>query len=268
MKLVYKGYVYEAYSKENSHLLNYAKTFSGASYDIEELRYLFRDWMQDTHPELEDLDYMDDLDFSDLKDRYEEYFDEFENALENGLYRNEPEVFSSTRRNMDLMNQKILPNNTLLVHFSDNANYIAQEGFTVGADDISNLGITRHVNKGYESKGYNFAFLADSRDADFTSRSGKYGKDAVLFRNSGVHFFHYGDDENQVVFHGPDVKEFILLRKVYGDFRVIGNDSYTAKEYLFDPTLTRKSESSYMQCVKWVETNWQQYRKVLFWNVK
>ena len=72
MKLVYKGYVYEAYSRENSQLLNYAKTFSGSSYDMEELRYLFRDWMQDAHPELEDLDYMDDLDFDELKDRYEE----------------------------------------------------------------------------------------------------------------------------------------------------------------------------------------------------
>ncbi len=268
MKYLYRGKIYEAYSRENVSLLNYAKSWDGSSYDMEELRYLFRDWMQDAHPELEDLDYMDDLDFSELKDRYGEYFDEFEKRLERGLYRNEPEIYSSTRRNMDLSKQKLLPNNTWLVHFSDHARSIAREGFTVGADDVTNLGITRHTNKGYESEGYNFAFLANSREVETTARSRKYGKHAVMFRGSGVHFYHYGDSENQIVFYGPDVKEFVLLENDGGDFKIVGNQNHTARDYLFDPSTTRNSEETITQCIKWVEKNWQQYKNVLFWRVK
>ena len=249
-------------------MLNYAKNAGSESYNMEELRYLFRDWMQDAHSELEDLDYMDDLDFEDLKDRYGEYFDEFKSKLERGLYRNEPEIYSNTMRNMDLIKPKLLPNNTWLIHFSDYARNIAREGFTVGADDIVNLGLTRHYNKGYESEGYNFAFLANSKEVENTANSKKYGKHAVLFRGSGVHFYHYGDSENQIVFHGPDVKEFVLLERVDGDFRVIGNQKHIARDYLFDPTLTHKSEDSIRQCINWVETNWQQYKNVLFWEVK
>lgn len=248
--------------------MNYAKGAGDSTYDMEELRYLFRDWMQDSHPELEDLDYMDELEFSDLQDRYGEYFDEFEKRLEGGLYRNEPEVYSSTRRNMDLSKQKLLPNNTWLIHFSDNARSIARDGFTVGADDITTLGITRHSNKGYESEGYNFAFLANSREVENTARSKKYGKHAVMFRGSGVHFYHYGDNENQIVFYGPDVKEFVLLENDGGDFKVVGNQNHTSRDYLFDPTTTRNSEQSIVQCVDWVEKNWQQYKNMLFWRVK
>lgn len=260
--------MYEAYSKENVALLNYAKGWNDSAYDMEELRYLFRDWMQDEHPEVKDLDYMDDLDFPEVEEKYGEYFDEFKKRLESGLYRNKPEIFGSTRRIMDLKNQKLLPNDTWLIHFSDNARNIAREGFTVGADDITNLAVTRYANKGYETEGYNFAFLANSPEVSNVSRSHKYGKNAVMFRGSGVHFYHYGDSENQVVFYGPDVKEFVLLEEVDGDFRVIGNQRHTAKDYLFDSALTHSSEPSIIQCVKWVENNWQQYQKVLFWSDK
>lgn len=268
MKFLYKGFIYEAYSRENVGLLKYAKGFNGSNYDMEELRYLFRDWMQDAHSEVDDLDYMDDLDFSELKDRYGEYFDEFEKALDKGLYRNEPEISSSTMRNMDLQKPKLLPNNTWLIHFSDYARDIVREGFTIGEDDISRLGLTRHYNKGYESEGFNFAFFANSREVDNVARSKKYGKHAVMFRGSGVHFYHYGDEENQIVFYGPDVKQFILLENVDGDFKIVGNQKHVARDYLFDPTLTHNPESSIEQCVKWVEKNWQQYKNVLFWEVK
>lgn len=268
MKFLYKGYIYEAYSNENSSLLNYAKDWGNSQRNMEELRYLFRDWMQYEHPEVEDLDYMDDLDFSELKDRYGEYFPEFEKKLEGGLYRNEPEIYASSSRSMDLRRHQLLPNDTWLIHFSDNASYIAQEGFTIGATDVSRLGITKSSDYEPEENGYNFAFLADGKEAPFVGRKGKYGRDAVMFRNTGVHVYHYGDEENQVIFYGPDVKEFVLIKKVDGDFKVVGNDNYSAKDYLFDSSLTHKKEDSLTQCIKWVETNWQQYKNVLFWSVK
>lgn len=267
-KISFKGFIYETYSRENSELLKYAKNED--SYDMDNLRYLFRDWLSDTHPDLmKDFVDLDDMDFSELSEKYGQYFGEFKKALDRGAYRDEPEVYADTKRNLTLMKQQVLPNDTWLVHFSDNAYNIVKEGFTIGAPDITKLGITKNEYNDMTEPGYNFAFLADSRDALYVANTRtnarKYGKEIVMFRGSGVHFHHYGDEEDQIVFYGPDVKGLVYIADEGGDYCVCGNASYKAKDYLFVPN-DRISESSYTQCINWVEKNWRQYANVLFWN--
>ena len=46
----------------------------------------------------------------------------------------------------------------------------------------------------------------------------KYGKDAVIFKGTGVEVYHIGDEENQIIFWGSDVDKdsiFYLNRSNY-----------------------------------------------------
>jgi hypothetical protein len=105
----------------------------------------------------------------------------------------------------DLKNEAPLPPETWLIHWTNSTASIGKEGFTLGQTDPAAMGITGG-NEGLsyaKGPGYNFAYLANSRDA--RKGNGVYGHEALLFQARGVHIYHYGDDEEQVVFWGPDV---------------------------------------------------------------
>lgn len=54
---------------------------------MDNLRYLFRDWLSDTHPDLmKDFVDLDDMDFSELSEKYGQYFSEFKKASDRGAY--------------------------------------------------------------------------------------------------------------------------------------------------------------------------------------
>jgi len=149
----------------------------------------------------------------------------------------------------------ILPSNTWLVHFSDNAYNIKQNGFTYGMDQMDKLGLTTYFSDNTKKYGgYNFAFDADSRDASAAANQGKYGKDAVLFKAPGIKTYHHSDQEYQIIFYGKDVspKNIILLEKQDGDWVVIGGK----RGELF------RSES-FNDTVSWVQKNYRQYNKPL-----
>lgn len=98
---------------------------------------------------------------------------------------------------------RLLPSNTWLVHWTDNAVAVAQEGFNHGISDIDRLGLTAHLgDKEKQFGGYNFAYLANHRHA---VEGGKYGDECVIFQSSGVQAHHWNDDEHQVVFWGAGV---------------------------------------------------------------
>lgn len=163
-----------------------------------------------------------------------------------------------TWAHMSLNQPKLLPRETWLVHFSDNALDIAYNGFIYGVDQMDRLGLTCYLG-GAEKKygGYNFAFIADSRDAKFAATKRKYGEHAVMFQNSGVSTYHYGDDENQVMFHGADVvpKDIVFLKNDGGDWHVIPKNRSINRDYLFKGT--------FETCVEWVEKNFNQYRRAI-----
>ena len=149
----------------------------------------------------------------------------------------------------------VLPSNTWLVHFSDHAYSIKQNGFTYGMDQMDKLGLTTYFSDNAKKYGgYNFAFDADSRDASFAARQRKYGKDAVLFKAPGVKAYHSSDQEHQIIFYGKDVnpKDIVLLENSDDGWKVIGGK----RGELF-------TSESFNDAVSWVQSNYRQYQKPL-----
>ena len=101
-----------------------------------------------------------------------------------------------------------LVKNEWCIHFTSDADNIARVGFTGGTPEIEDLAYT-NAGKQKHYAGYDFAFLINDRNVDFNG----YGDEAVIFRASGVLLLHYGDEQRQVVFWGPSVKELIPIKK-------------------------------------------------------
>ena len=98
--------------------------------------------------------------------------------------------------------------NEWCIHFTSDAHNIAREGFTGGTPDIEDIAYTGAGQQKHYA-GYDFAYLLNDRNVNLA----KYGNEAVIFRASGVLLTHYGDNEDQVVFWGPSVKEIIPIKK-------------------------------------------------------
>ena len=106
------------------------------------------------------------------------------------------------------------------VHFTNDARDIERSGFAYGESDPMQLGLTTWKSK--EAKrgpGYVFAF--DPRYAverNFGgwahSTTGKYGREAVVFRADAVTAYHHGDEEDQAISWGPEAKD---IHAVYFD---------------------------------------------------
>lgn len=152
--------------------------------------------------------------------------------------------------------KKLLPRSTWLVHFSDEAQAIAQSGFVYGVDQMDKLGLTRWLSDFDKSgEGYNFAFQAGSRDSTFAASKGKYGRDCVMFQNSGVSLYHHGDEEDHVAFYGPDVdpRTIVLLRKREGEWFVMNRAAKSGeRNYLM--------RGDFEACEKLVMTHAGNYR--------
>jgi hypothetical protein len=148
--------------------------------------------------------------------------------------------------------ESIVPPSTWLIHFSDDATDIALNGFEFGAEDFSQLGLTTHFSDNWRKNmpGWNFAFSVKDR---YPVR-GKYGNEAVLFQSGGVRVYHFGDEENQVIFKGSSVKRRILLENNEGTWVI--TDTRTGRE------LAREDELD--DIVNWAIRNERQYRKVIY----
>jgi hypothetical protein len=135
--------------------------------------------------------------------------------------------------------------NEWCIHFGSDSESIAKEGFTGGTPDIERLAYT---NAGQQKPyaGYNFAFLINDRNVDYNG----YGDEAVIFRTSGVEIYHYGDNQNQVIFWGPNVKSFIPIHQEDGDWVVYGQNGQV---------LVRCGKPS--EIALWATENLPQYRK-------
>jgi hypothetical protein len=256
-----EGFVSEVYSENNTILRNYMRN---AEFDP------YAHWYEICHW-LEDNDWLEETGFDNAEDLEEESPELFY-KLSNGVQQQcRQEVIQQMMHtdaseapswaHMELRNIKLLPRTTWLVHFSDNANRVQDEGFTRGIDQMDKLGLTTWFNNdGYFKKngGYNFAFIANSKDAYWAASERKYGKNAVLFQNSGVHAYHYADEENQIIFWGADVapKDIILLTQEEGTWVV------NSRFPLHNGSTTLFS-STFANCIKWVTKNYDQYRRWL-----
>ena len=253
----------ELYTDNNTYFKHYMKDqpISMNDYAWEK----FKHWADQidlfVDPSLEQYEYVlnsDDYDdFYNLPPKVQQMFKkELERYPEHYYGHDLP-----TWMHMDLRKPQLLNRQTWLIHFSDNAYEIAKNGFKYGVEDMERLGLTRqYTNDSKRHGGYNFAFLADSKDVKNNIQRGSYGRDAVMFQNSGVHCYHENDRENQVVFFGKDVdpKNIILIEKYDGDWSVKPHPGKNInREYVV------KFEDI-NAVIQWVQKNHQQYAKILY----
>lgn len=263
----------EKYTENNTALLHYMRK---KEFDPYQHWYEVCEWLEE-NDHLYMVSQLLDQDFQLADDLHDEEPDVFyklpaqiqkecaSEVIEKVMQHDPSEA--PTWAHLDLNQNNLLKRQTWLIHFSDYAHDIAYNGFTHGSDDMSKLGLTtwtKHAAKQYG--GYNFAFIAGSRDANIAASNGKYGKNAVMFQNAGVYAEHYGDQEDQVMFWGADVNkhEIVLLTKTeYDGWCVEAKGKMSPnRDYAFVPNHDAR-ESDFEQCVKWVMNNFAQYRRVL-----
>lgn len=144
-----------------------------------------------------------------------------------------------------VMSSPRIVKNEWCIHFGEDSDSIAREGFTHGTDDLEKLGYTRRDASKMNLPGYNFAY-----PAYYNRINTDYGSEAVLFQTSGVEIYHDGDCEHQVIFWGPYAKNFIPIKQAYGEWYVYGNKGQTLY----------KSENI-DDIIRWAMNNKEQYRK-------
>lgn len=142
-----------------------------------------------------------------------------------------------------------------LVHFTNDAESIRNRGFMYGHDEFRGLGLTTHKTeeRRRDHPGFNFAFEIDTRDLSNAARSGKYGKEAVVFWGGGVKAFHYGDEENQIIFWGPSVNRSMIfpIRREYDNWVVEAENGRTMVE-----------SEDFNDVVGWVVQNWRMLQQI------
>jgi hypothetical protein len=151
-----------------------------------------------------------------------------------------------------------LVKNQWLIHFTDDAEGIARQGFKYGVDEIDKLALTTHLGE-FEKKygGYNFAYDVERYDRYAHSNHGrgfKYGKEAVIFRASGMELWHYGDEEPQVIFYGNTATSIIPITE--GEEHQWAVKSVKTGRSLYE-------NDDFDNVVVWVLRNFIQYRKQL-----
>ncbi|MEK6828580.1 MAG: GNAT family N-acetyltransferase [Nanoarchaeota archaeon] len=156
-------------------------------------------------------------------------------------------------------NSPELVKNQWLIHFTNNADDIAREGFKFGVDDMTKLGLTTNLGE-FDKKygGYNFAYLLSdfpkySRRSYTQGGGHKYGKEAVVFNASGIKLWHHGDEEPQVIFYGKTASNIIpITRGENAEWAIRGKDG----RVLFE-------NDELQRVVQWLVSNYSQYRKQL-----
>jgi hypothetical protein len=231
----------ETYTTGLATFLQYLK----AGLDPYDFAYMLEQFFEDENIEIPEgfdpdspFDFMETPEFNEIKR-------DFISWLENNIDGSD----CTMPTYMFLTGAELVPRQTWLVHFSNDADDIFDNGFKYGAEDFTQLGLTTHFTdkKRLSRPGWNFAFKADSRYARTVAVSGKYGKHAVLFQSAGVEAAHSGDEEYQVVFWGPNVKERFLLTNEDNSWNV----TVGQRVLPFD---------SFQKAVDWVIKNHRQYR--------
>lgn len=276
-KLLREGLLKEYISNQMIYLKDYFSMpeSSKKAYLPHEYNYFFEDFLIE-----EDIDFEQpkEIKQSNYADEPEEYVDMFDSSVELIIWleNNNKELydkFSDYLYNKIMNNELPIPEeeypawayfddnpilikNQWLIHFTNNADSIAYEGFKYGAEDISKLGLTTRLSE-FDKKygGYNFSYLlSDFKKYGIRNRGGyKYGDEAVIFRASGIKLYHYGDEEPQVIFYGNTAKDIIAITK--GD-----NSDYSIKSK-DDKILFENDDLETV--VNWLIKNYNQYRKKL-----
>ena len=152
----------------------------------------------------------------------------------------------------DCMDYISLVKDEWLIHFTENAYGISNNGFLYGINELDKLCLTTHFNMGLKQEGgYNFAYPISYKKALKTGLN--YGSEAVVFRANGIKVWHHGDEEYQVIFEGSTARDIIPL--------IISDEKWMAGDlnHGFEDLET---------AVNWINNNFNQYKKVLVSNYK
>lgn len=150
-----------------------------------------------------------------------------------------------------------------ILHFTDtkSAYDIQRNGFTHGTEDVEQLGLTTNTSKEYKQNGgFNFGYnintykryYKSTRWSDF-----KYGDVCVMATTSGIRTYHYGDEEEQIIFWGKTASNFVIIDSAT-NYDVKG-DWVVADKHTDRPIYSSNFES----VVDWVVKNYNQYKNVL-----
>lgn len=254
-------------SKKNDYLYKYAASIY--------------DFIKDKNWE----DEFSDEELEELKDNDE---NDFENNID--ILKNHPDVASAFLKYAENLSEywgdnandvfdyedNVDVNKDWLIHFSEDAGSIAYKGFIKGTGDLEHLALTDGSN--YSSEGYNFAFLADevtNSEAEYYCGRNSDNWGAVMFHANGIEAYHYGDNQNQVIFWGPSARDLVPIYHGnvdididhhyddYADNRGDNDDTWyvTDDKSPYGRILYSNQEIEYV--IAWVENNFFQYRKRL-----
>lgn len=268
---LYESLISELYSHENMYLRGYLKDrpvefddivlralpdflFNGENDDIVAKMSELAGQEIDSGTDLLELDYEYFYNLpQEMQDRIGEYVDEHSSEIYHNMDAEKPSIYHFDKGEM-------IPRQTWLIHFTNDAYKIKSEGFKYGTEDMRFLGLTTWSTQSAKKYGgYNFAFEAGSKEAAIAEYNTKYGKEAVMFQNSGTKAYHWGDEEHQVIFWGADVnpKDLVVLRKDSDDNHwIVERQDGKGKGWAY------KSEH-FEDVVAWVMKNYAQYRKVI-----
>lgn len=268
--LVESAQLEERYTKDNSYLHQY---LNSDDFDPYSAWHWVCEWIEENDylDELSELTGQEFTSADDLREEEPELFyklpehaqRECAEAVLDKIMQYEPQEAPSTAY-LHNRRKNLLPRDTWLIHFTDDPYAIAAKGFTIGVDQMDKLGLTTYFKNegGMKNRGgYNFAFLAQSRDADFAAHKGKYGRHAVVFQNSGVHAYHNSDEEDQVIFWGADVSPndiIVLIHSADGD----GSWHVKTRSRLRNGETTLFA-GDFEDSIKWIIQNANTYRKKL-----
>ena len=189
-----------------------------------------------------------------LMKEYPDVFNEWCNFLfKKHRYNDDFEVGYPT---WNYVEYRSIVKNQWLIHFSNSAQDIYyDQKFNNGVYDYTKLGLTTNLpDSEKDFGGYNFAYLLNDYQRYGRDRNRwKYGKEAVVFKASGIKVWHYGDMEPQVIFWGPSAFDIVLIRE----------DRNTGDYYVDSVKHKSPFSGDLDNCVDWVINNFNQYKRIL-----
>ena len=140
------------------------------------------------------------------------------------------------------------------------ADQIAKGGFRYGQNDLSRLGglVSNALDASRSSGKFNFAYNTNNQ-SQYQKGHGKYGREAVLIKASGVEAWHSGDQEHQVIFDNSTAKDIVpLTLSDWGSGWLVGGLGKGGR-----PDGQGDAFPSLVAAVEWAKKNYDQYKNVM-----
>jgi len=234
-----------------------------------EFHYFIEDYLHSSGIDLDGEEYADlqnEMESYELVERLEQHYPEIFNGFATWLLDKIEDhtlnIMASEYPSWAFLDSGEIIKRQWLIHFTDYADDIAENGFTRGVYDYTKLGLTTSMGEfEKEHGGYNFAYTLDDfyrYGYDGWSKY-KYGSEAVIFQASGIKAWHYSDQEPQVIFFGNTASNIIPLTSGYEADWSIRNQK--SGEIIYETDDLR-------DVVDWVSKNYLQYRRVLHESIR